>query len=185
MIIGAFVKPKQHILIHEIPKGRVIDIGGGGEGVIAQVGGDNIIAIDKYLSEIRETKDKAPDVTWIVTDGAELPFPNESFDNATAFFSCMYMSEDVKRKIFQETRRILKNGGEFWIWDVNMSPKSKVFAIRLKAEIPENRTITTVYGVKTKDQSAATICGQLQEAGFVPELITNHKHWFFTKATRV
>ncbi len=51
----------------------------------------------------------------------------------------MVMSEDVKEKVFSETRRILKNDGEFWIWNANMPPKGKVFAIRLQAEIPENR----------------------------------------------
>jgi hypothetical protein len=38
MVLSALTKPRQHIRIEEIPPGRVIDIGGGGEGVIAQVG---------------------------------------------------------------------------------------------------------------------------------------------------
>lgn len=182
MIINALVKPKQLILIPEIPEGSVLDIGGGGEGVIAQIGGARVIAIDKLMSEIQEARGKAIKTRWMVTDGTALPFVNGFLDNATAFFSCMYMSEDVKIKMFQETRRVLKSGGEFWIWDVNIPPKSKAFAIRLKVEIPENRTITTVYGAKTKDQSLSTICIQLQEAGFEYEIISNHRHWFFIKA---
>ena len=60
-------------------------------------------------------------------DATELPYQRGCFDHATAFFSCMYMSEAVKKDIFWEAHRILKSGGEFWIWDGNMSPKKKCF----------------------------------------------------------
>jgi ubiquinone/menaquinone biosynthesis C-methylase UbiE len=184
MIINVWVKPKQHILIPEIPDGTVLDIGGGGEGVIAQVGIERVFAIDKLMSEIREARGKAADAQWMVTDGTMLPIANENLDNATAFFSCMYMSEEVKQKVFQETRRVLKDSGELWVWGANMTPKGKVFTIRIQAEIPENRSINTVYGVKAKDQSAATICAQLEKAGFEAEIISNHRQWFFVKGKR-
>ena len=118
----------------------------------------------------------------MVADGTALPYKNNSFDNATAFFSCMYMSDDVKENVFKETRRVLKKGGEFWVWDANMLPKNNVFAIRLQADILEKRSIKTVYGVKAKDQSVDSICGLLHEAGFESEVIKNHKYWFFIKA---
>jgi len=185
MMFNALAKPKQHIVIQGIPQGRVIDIGGGGEGVIAQAGGGGIVAIDKYISEVHAARDKAPDTPWMVADAAELPYQSSCFDNATAFFSCMYMPDNVKETVFRETRRVLKAGGEFWIWDVHMAPTSNVFAIRLQVALPDGHTINTVYGVKAKDQSAATICSLLQEAGFETEVITNQKHWFFIKAKAV
>ena len=182
MIFTAVTKPKQHISIQEIPKGRVIDIGGGGEGVIAQAGGARVVAIDKYVSEIHEAREKALDVPWMVADAAALPFESCCFDNATAFFSCMYMSSDVQEKVFRESQRVLKEGGEFWIWDVHIAPKDKVFAIRLQVDSPDMQTINTVYGVKARGQSAATIGRLLQQAGFEPEVITDRKHWFLIKA---
>jgi ubiquinone/menaquinone biosynthesis C-methylase UbiE len=185
MILNALVKPKQHILIQEIPKGRVLDIGGGGEGVIAQAGGSGVVAIDKQISEIHEAREQAPDTPWMVADATELPYQSSCFDNATAFFSCMYMPDKVKENVFRETRRVLKKGGEFWIWDVHMAPKSKVFAIRLQVDLHDMHTVNTVYGVKAKDQSAASIRSLLQEAGFESEVITNRKHWFFIKAVLV
>ena len=135
MMFNALVKPKQHIVIQEIPQGNVIDIGGGGEGVIAQIGGAGVVAIDKYISEIHEAREKALDAPWMVADATELPCQSSCFDNATAFFSCMYMPDDAKENVFRETRRVLKNGGEFWIWDVHMAPTSNVFAIRLQADL--------------------------------------------------
>jgi len=183
-IINALVKPTQRIRIQTIPEGRVIDIGGGGEGVIAQAGGAGVVAIDKYLSEIHEARGKAPDGLWMVADAAELPFSDSCCDTATAFFSCMYMPDNVKENVFRETQRVLKKGAEFRIWDVHMSARSKVFAVRLRVDIPGNTT-RTMYGVKAKDQSAASICGLLEQAGFETEVITNRKHWFLINAKRV
>jgi ubiquinone/menaquinone biosynthesis C-methylase UbiE len=185
MIFNAMTKPKQCIVIQEIPTGRVIDIGGGGEGVIAQVGGTSVVPIDKYLSEIHEARGKAPIAPWMVADATELPFENKSFDHATAFFSCMYMADEVKEKVFKETRRVLKKDGEFWIWDAYMLPKSKMYAIRLQVDIHDKHTINTIYGVKAKDQSAESISNLLQKAGFEPETITNQKHWFMIKARSI
>ncbi len=185
MIVNALVKRRQHITIQEIPKGRVLDIGGGGEGVIAQAGGSGVVAIDKLISEIHEARDKAPDTRWMVADATELPFQTGCFDNATAFFSCMYMPDEVKEGVFREAQRVLKQGGEFWIWDVHMTPKSKVFAIRLRVDLYDRHRINTGYGVGAKDQSAASIRSQLQEAGFEADVITERRHWFFIKAKRV
>lgn len=185
MIISVYNKPKQQILIREIPKGRIIDIGGGGEGVIAQVGEARVVAIDKYVSEIHEARGKAYNVSWMVADATNLPCRDRCFDNATMFFSGMYMSEDVKEKVFKETRRVLRRGGEFWIWDVNMQSKSKAYAIRVRVDIPEKHKINTMYGVKAKDQSAERVGDLLREAGFVSEVISDRKHWFLIKAKSV
>jgi len=185
MIFNALAKPKQRIVIQETPQGSVIDIGGGGEGVIARAGGAGIVAIDKYASEIHEARDKAPGTPWMVADATEMPCKSHGFDHATAFFSCMYMPDDAKENVFRETRRVLKIGGEFWIWDAHMAPKGNVFAIRLEVEIHDGHTINAVYGVKAKDQSTASICRLLQQAGFETEVITDQKYWFFIKAKAV
>ena len=185
MIFDALAKPKQHIVIPDIPQGQVIDIGGGGEGVIARAGGAGIIAIDKRVSEIHEARDKASHTLWMIADATALPHRNHSFDNATAFFSCMYMPDDVKERVFRETRRVLKEAGEFWIWDAHMVPKGNVFAVRLGVGLPDGHTLNTVYGVRAKAQSAASICDQLQRAGFETEVVTDQEHWFFAKAKAV
>ena len=188
MIFNAMAKPKQHIVIQKVPQGhvpgaRVIDIGGGGEGVIAQAGGARVIAIDKYVSEIHEARAKAPGTRWLVADAAELPYKSHGFENATAFFSCMYMPDDVKENVFRETRRVLKTGGEFWIWDAQMAPKGNVYAIRLGISLPDGHTLNTIYGAKAQAQSAASICSLLQQVGFETEVITEEEHWFFVKAS--
>lgn len=184
MIFSAFAKPKQHVVIQEMPVGRVIDIGGGGEGVIGKAGGARVVAIDRRVSEIHEAKGKAANATWVVADATRLPCKSYSLDSATAFFSCMYMSDDVIREAFREAGRALKKGGEFWIWDAQMVPRGEVFAIRLRVDVGDQRTINTIYGVGAKEQSAAGIAGLLREAGFESEVSINQRHWFMIKAKK-
>jgi ubiquinone/menaquinone biosynthesis C-methylase UbiE len=184
MIFNALSKPKQHILIGDIPTGHILDIGGGGEGVIAQAGGTRVTAIDKYMSEIREAREKAMNAHWMAADATQLPCKNDGFDAATMFFSAMYMPNDIKEKVFKETHRILQDSGELWIWDVNMRQESQVFAIRLQVKFNDTLKIKTIYGVKAKDQSAASMCAMLLEAGFEAEVVTQNKHWFLIKARK-
>jgi ubiquinone/menaquinone biosynthesis C-methylase UbiE len=184
MIFSAFAKPKQHVVIQEMPPGSVIDIGGGGAGVIGQAGGARVVAIDRRGSEIHEARGKAAHATWMVADATRLPCKNHCLDSATAFFSCMYMSRDVTREAFREAGRALKKGGEFWIWDAHMVPRGGVFAIRLQVDIGDQRTINTTYGVGAKEQSAVGIAGLLREAGFEPEVATKQRHWFLIKAKK-
>jgi ubiquinone/menaquinone biosynthesis C-methylase UbiE len=182
MIFSAFAKPKQHVAIQEMPVGRVIDIGGGGEGVIGQAGGARVVAIDRRVSEVHEARGKAANATWVVADATRLPCKSHCLDSATAFFSCMYMSDDVTREAFREAGRALKKGGEFWICDAQMVPRGGVFAIRLRVDVGDKRMINTTYGVGAKEQSAAGIAGLLREAGFESEVTINQRHWFMIKA---
>jgi ubiquinone/menaquinone biosynthesis C-methylase UbiE len=184
MIFSAFAKPKQHVVVQEMPIGRVVDIGGGGEGVIAQAGGARVVAIDRRVSEIHEAKGNAVNATWVVADATRLPCKSHCLDGATAFFSCMYMSDDINRKAFREAERALKKGGELWIWDAQMVPRGEMFAIRLRVDVRDQRTIHTTYGVRAKEQSAAGIAGLLREAGLQSEVIINQRHWFMIKAKR-
>ena len=184
MMFSALTKPQQQVTLSELSPGRILDIGGGGEGVIAQVGGSQVVAVDKLFSEIVEACDKAPTANWLTADATQLPCLKESFAQATAFFSCMYMSNEIKAAVFKETYRVLQPGGEFWIWDVPMSTRSGVFALRLQATLPNQKTITTGYGVRAKDQSAASLGSLLQQAGFKTEISAQHKHWFLLKAQK-
>ena len=182
MIFSAIRKPKQQIILDEICEGLVIDIGGGGEGVIGQDLGARVIALDKFQSEIWEAKRKAPDVSWIVADAMKAPFGGERFDQATAFFCCMYMSDETKERVFRETHRVLKDGCELWIWDAQMDREEKDFGIRLQVELQNGNKISTVYGVMAKNQSARSISKQLKDVGFETKIIEQHNHWFMIKA---
>ena len=189
-ILGIFsrkfqITPIQEIVIKEIPSGSIIDIGAGGEGVIAQVGGERITAIDKRQSEIDEAIDKAPNAKWMLADALNLPFDDDEFDNATSFFSGMYMSHEDKRKVFKEVHRVIASGGEFWIWDSKINTNKKQFIITLSISLPEKKKVTTGYGTSITKQDEEIYKEYLNEAGFSIEGIDVKKHWFFVRAKKL
>ena len=178
-----FIRP-QKISIESIPDGSVIDIGGGGEGVIAQIGNERITAVDKHQSEIDEAKPNAPKANWILADATVLSYSDDYFDNATAFFSGMYMSMETFELVCNEVYRVLKNKGEFWIWDASISDNQNLFLIRLQITLPNGKKIKTGYGTRRKNQNIPEITQRLIEAKFHIELTENHGKWFFIKAIK-
>jgi ubiquinone/menaquinone biosynthesis C-methylase UbiE len=94
--------------------GYVLDIGGGGEGIIGQMKPRQVIAID--LSK-RELEEAPAGPLKIVMDATDLKFLDTTFDTATAFFSLMYMRPDVQQRVFAEAFRVLTRGGRWLIWD--------------------------------------------------------------------
>ena len=141
---------KQKIDLTDVElSGRILDIGGGGEGIIGQLKGERVVAIDRRASELKE----APpgDYLKIIMDATELKFLDESFDTATAFFTLMYVPLENHQKIVQEIHRVLKKGGEFVVWDFPIpkrdTPDKEFYGLYLEVKIGET-DISTGYATK-------------------------------------
>jgi ubiquinone/menaquinone biosynthesis C-methylase UbiE len=180
-----FQPPRQEIIIEKIPEGKIIDIGGGGEGIVAQIGGKNVTVIDRSQNEINEAKDKAPDAKWVVADSRNLPHDIGQFDNATAFFSGMYMSNSDKKKTFQEIDKVLSSGGELWIWDAVISLEKEKFLILMNVTLPNEKIVDTGYGVKAKQQNIDEYENLLGSTRFRIIDKDIHEYWLFIKAKKV
>ena len=85
-----------------IPKelsGRILDIGGGGEGVIGWIYRAQVTAIDISAEELEE----APEgFEKLVMDAGNMTFPNASFDHVTAFYSFLFISKDWHTQVISE-----------------------------------------------------------------------------------
>jgi len=131
--------------------GFILDIGGGGEGIIGRLNGKQVIAIDTSEKELEETKNEA---LKVVMDATNLKFLSKSFDVCTAFFSFMYIPNDDHLRVFREVYRVLKNHGKFLIWDVKIPRETwdyKAFTVRLKIRLL-NEEVETGYGSKWHPQ---------------------------------
>jgi len=159
----------------------ILDIGGGGEGIIGKLYGRNVVAIDPRLDELEETEN---DSIKIVMDGCDLKFTRGLFDAATSFFTLMYMSTQDKVRAVFEIRRVLKPGGVFEIWDTVVPAldggEKDVFILHLDVELP-SETISTGYGVgmNNEGQSIDGIVEILKEAGFSIEESTESADGIF------
>ena len=126
----------------------ILDIGGGGEGIIGKLKGSQAIAIDSNKQELEEA---APGPLKIVMDATDLQFLDESFSTVTSFYTLMYIKDiETQRQVFAEVYRVLKEDGRFLIWDVILPHRETedkdvavfVLAVKLGKEVVE-----TGYGM--------------------------------------
>jgi ubiquinone/menaquinone biosynthesis C-methylase UbiE len=132
--------------------GSILDIGGGGEGIIGQIFGENVVAIDPSK---RELEGAADGPLKIVMDARDLKFLDATFDNVTSFFTMMYIPLNDHEKVVREIYRVLKPGGEFYLWDVTI-PKiydieKEFYVIPLLVKL-DGKEIKTGYGTKWRDR---------------------------------
>jgi ubiquinone/menaquinone biosynthesis C-methylase UbiE len=126
--------------------GHILDIGGGGEGIIGQMKPAQVVAID--LSK-RELEEAPPGPLKIVMDATDLKFLDASFDTVTAFFSLMYMRPEIQKRAFAEAFRVLRPGGRWMVWDAAIPPalekdtRGPVF--RFRFHLP-GKVVETGYG---------------------------------------
>jgi ubiquinone/menaquinone biosynthesis C-methylase UbiE len=143
----------QHIKLEPFEcDGLILDIGGGGEGVIGLLQRCLVIAIDNRRSEL----DEAPSgPVKAVMDATDLHFMDETFDVAVAFFSLMYIPMKNRATVFDECYRVLRPGGRFLIWDAVIPPRhmddKDLFVVPLRIQIP-GQIIQTSYGVPWDDR---------------------------------
>jgi len=128
--------------------GLILDIGGGGRGVIGELKGQQVIAIDPSKPELEGAADGP---LKIIMDATNLQFLDETFHTATSFYTLMYIKTfEAHEKVFVEVYRVLASGGRFLIWDANFPAridKQKDIAVfPLTVKLPEEE-IDTAYGV--------------------------------------
>jgi len=147
----------------------ILDLGGGGEGVIGQLRGRQVVAIDRRPDELEEA---APGPIKLIGDACDLPFLDGSFDAATAFFFLMYVPVEDRPKALAEAYRVLKPGGKLHLWDLRIPPKAEepqeIYCVMLNIVLPD-REIGTGYGapwIAEREMTADSIASLARDAGF-------------------
>jgi ubiquinone/menaquinone biosynthesis C-methylase UbiE len=132
--------------------GLILDVGGGGEGIIGRMKGQQVIAIDISRRELEE----APEGPLkVLMDARDLQFLDESFELATAFFSFMYIPAADHGQVLRELHRVLKPGGLLRFWEAHLPQRAdreeEIVAFRLTVQIPGHR-VQTGYGAHWPDR---------------------------------
>ena len=173
---------KLEVVVPDFPaEGLVLDIGGGGEGVIGQLKGQQVVAIDLLKQEL----DDAPGqpLLKIVMDARDLKFTDASFSTATVFFTFMYIAPDDHEQVFRELHRVLRPGGRVLVWDpifpATHDPAKRGIAFPIHVRLPA-REINTGYGVSFRDgQGAEHFASLAGKTGFDVVSRRNEAGWFF------
>jgi SAM-dependent methyltransferase len=162
-------------------QGLILDIGGGGEGVIGQLKGQQVVAIDLIKRELEDAP--AGPLLKIVMEARDLKFLDKTFTTATVFFTFMYISPADHEQVFKELHRVLANGGRLLIWDVVFPKKSdprQVYVLYpLHIKLP-NKEIETGYGVRfAEGQGMEHFLDLAKKTGFEIVTQTQEKGWFY------
>jgi len=133
---------------------KVLDIGGGGESIIAHLYGNKVVSIDLSKEELLEAEDN--EALKILMDARDMDFLDNQFDLCTSFFTFMYLEKSDYEKVFKEVKRVLKPEGKFIIWDLSIPEKDRkdkdFYAVKLEVQF-DNKKINTAYGTYWEENS--------------------------------
>jgi len=163
-------------------EGYILDIGGGGEGVIGRLKGQDVIAIDFHSEELEEAVEGP---LKIVMDARELQFLDESFQTVTAFFVLMYLkTQEDQQKVLQEAWRVLKPKGFLHVWDFDLAERpetdKEIYVVQLHYRIGEFEK-GTGYGQRWPEEprSREYYIELADQAGFRHIQTEQNKHAFY------
>lgn len=97
-------------------KGQIIDLGcgpGHTTNFLFEQGATNIVGTDLSPEMVKIAKLSFPGINFEVADLLELPYPDDSFHAAIAFYAIVHFDYDKVKIAFEQVHRVLKSESEF------------------------------------------------------------------------
>ncbi len=179
--------PIQNIRLKRLnSEGLILDIGGGGEGLVSRIEGERVCAVDIQMNEIREAQIHGGSSNWVVGDGRYLSFRDSSFDVVTLWFSLGFMRDwTVKKRVLEEAHRVLKTHGTISILSSKIPDSVEQFVFWALFTLPDGTLSKTGYGVRgNQGQTMKKVLDLIAPLDFKILNVEDHEEWFSITATR-
>lgn len=184
---STFETPLQEISFKRLGgTGPVLDVGGGGEGIVSRIEGSRVCAVDINLNEIREAQIYGSSSQWLACSGEFLPFSTAVFETATIWFSLDYMTDwKMKRAVMSEVFRVLRKEGSLSVMSSKIVCHESRFVLKLRYALPDGSVYQTGYGVKgNQGQTANRISDIAEQIGFQIANKDDNGHWFHIEGVK-
>jgi ubiquinone/menaquinone biosynthesis C-methylase UbiE len=160
--------------------GLILDIGGGGEGLVSRIEGEKVCALDIRMSEIREAQIHGHSSNWFVADGSRLCFKDEVFDMVTLWFSLGYMSDwNTKRAVLEAAYYALRKNGKLSIMASRIPKQGDSLIFWVTFTFPDGTLSKTGYGVRGgQNQTLSRILKLVTDLGFDQHQYEDRGDWF-------
>ncbi len=178
----------QKITLKQIQtEGRILDIGGGGEGLVSRIGGTKVCAVDIRMSEIREAQIHGPPANWFVGDGQALCFQENVFEVVTLWFSLGYMSDwAIKQRVLKEAHRVLGENGTLSILASRIPESCERLTFWGHFTFPDGTISQIGFGTRGgQEQTLERMTELLLGTGFKIRSHEDSNEWFEIQAVKI
>jgi ubiquinone/menaquinone biosynthesis C-methylase UbiE len=133
--LNSFEKDNLFYLLKNVRDKKILDVGAGTGRVSVALkrNGAKVTALDLSEKMLAILKRKEPAIEIVIADAEELPFPDESFDVIVAAFLIVHLSNP--QRFFDEAYRVLKDGGQLLITNINQKEPPEVKTEKGKIKI--------------------------------------------------
>ena len=124
--LNSFEKNKIFSLLGDIAGKQVLDVGAGTGRLSIELAkhGAFVIALDVSGEMLKVLARKSPYIKLVPGDAENLPFEKKSFDIVVATFLIVHLKNPTR--FFDEVYRVLKDGGEFLVTNINQKEPPEV-----------------------------------------------------------
>ena len=166
--------------------GLVLDLAAGGSGSGPKVLGENIVALDISIDEIKEAIKSGAQAWWICADGKMTPFRDGVFDYVITFYGLMFIyKKENKKRILKENLRVLKKNSKMLLVEPIIKKEMGSYFAKIRVLDRGDFLHETCFGISGKGiKQTLELLREFAAENDIPLRYTETEHYFVAVLTK-